>query len=393
MAREWPARTRLKLPGPADRFVQRPLDVRQQVLRVLRADREADEALRHGVAAPTAPALGGGTYPAETRRVVDQPQRGEEALRRLPVGQLERHHRTEAPHLAHGDPVRRVGGQSGIPQPGDLVPPGQHLGEGQSRGALPVDAQLERRERTVGEPGLHRARDGPDDLAPAPYVGGQQGITAGDMAQQDVAVPGHALGVAGHREVRAELQRALADRGGQGVVDGDQRTCLVRHRHQPTDVADVQPRVGRALDPQQLRPLKECQLGIAAGRRGPDLDAEGRQLLPYERQRLVAVVRQHHGVARADLGEQYGGDRRHTGGEHCCAHLLAGRLQLADGPLQMGPGRVGVPAVGVGTHRLAGEVEVRGEDRTGQGRLVLLRFGKPGAYRARSVAHGAHAAP
>lgn len=245
----------------------------------------------------------------------------------------------------------------------------------------------------MGEPGLHRARDRSDHLAPAPYVGGQQGIAAGDMAQQDVSVPGHALGVTGDREVRAELQRALADRGGQGVVDGDQRARLVRGGHEAADVADVEARVGGALDPQQLRPLKECQLGVAAGRRGADLDAEGRQLLPYERQRLVAVVRQHHGVPGADLGEQYGGDRRHPGGEDRGAHVLAGRLQLADGPLQVGPRRVGVPAIGVGAHRFAGEVEVRCEDRPGQGRFVLLRLGKAGAYRARAVAHGAHAAP
>ena len=55
-------------------------------------------------------------------------------------------------------------------------------------------------------------------------------------------------------------------------------------------------------------------------------------------------------------------------------------------PLQQGPGRVLVAAVGVGAGGVAGQVVVGGEDRTGQGRLVLDRLGQPGPHRARAVA-------
>jgi hypothetical protein len=49
------------------------------------------------------------------------------------------------------------------------------------------------------------------------------GVGSADVAELDVAVPGHGLGVIGDGEVCAELERSLPDRAGGGVVDGERR--------------------------------------------------------------------------------------------------------------------------------------------------------------------------
>ena len=112
---------------------------------------------------------------------------------------------------------------------------------------------------------------------------------------------------------------------------------------EPADVADVEPRVGGRLDPQQPRAVEPVELRVPAGGGGPHLDAVRLQLFPDQGQGLVAVVGQDHHVAGARLGQQYGRDRGHPGGEDRGLDLLPRRLQLADGPLQVGPGRVGAP--------------------------------------------------
>ncbi|CAM5654650.1 hypothetical protein STENM327S_03271 [Streptomyces tendae] len=203
---------------------------------------------------------------------------------------------------------------------------------------------------------------------------------------------GELLGAAGHREVGAELQRALSERGGEGVVDGDQGATRVRRLDQPPYVAHVEPRVRRRLDPQQLRPVQDVQLGVLAGRRGAHLDAVRLQLRAGQRQRLVAVVGQDGGVAGAQLGEEHRGDRGHARGEDQCLHAgLSRRLQLADGALETGPRRVLVAAVGVRAGRVARQVEVGGEHRPGQGGLVLDGFRAAPARTARVPSPGPEA--
>ena len=62
------------------------------------------------------------------------------------------------------------------------------------------------------------------------------------VAEHDVVVACERLGVAGQGEVGAELQRALAERGGGGVVDGDERARAWRGGGERGDVADVESR-------------------------------------------------------------------------------------------------------------------------------------------------------
>ena len=149
------------------------------------------------------------------------------------------------------------------------------------------------------------------------------------------------------------------------------RAARVRRLGEPPYVAHVEPRVRRGLDPQQPRAVEHVELGVAAGRRGAHLDAVRLQLLAQQGQRLVAVVGQDDGVAGAQLGEEHRGDGGHAGGEdERLDAVLAGCLQLADGALQQGPGRVLVAAVGVRARwaRPAGGSGRRRPDRAGSAR-------------------------
>ena len=112
-------------------------------------------------------------------------------------------------------------------------------------------------------------------------------------------MPGELLGATGHGEVGAELQRALAERCRQGVVDGDQGAARVCRRGEPSYVAHVESRVGRGLDPQQPGAVENVELSVAAGRGGAYLDAVRLQLVPDQGQRLVAVAGQDDGVPGA----------------------------------------------------------------------------------------------
>lgn len=163
--------------------------------------------------------------------------------------------------------------------------------------------------------------------------------------------------------------------------------------HEAAYVAHVEPGVGRGLDPQQAGPVEGRELGVVTGRSGAHVDPVRLQLLTQQGQRLVAVVRQDHGVAGVRLGEEDGGDRRHAGGEDDGVHVLAGSFQFPDRAFQQRPGRVGVTAVRVGALDVAGEVEVGGEDRSGQGRLVLDGLGQSGPDGAGAVAESGRTGP
>ena len=95
----------------------------------------------------------------------------------------------------------------------------------------------------------------------------------GDVAQQDVAVAGHGLGVGGDGEVRAERERTLAERGRGGVVDGHQRAGAVRAFAQRDDVADLHGRVAGRLDPEQPRAFQVIALRVIGGGREAHDDA------------------------------------------------------------------------------------------------------------------------
>ena len=116
--------------------------------------------------------------------------------------------------------------------------------------------------------------------------------------------PGQGLGVAGDGEVGAEREGALPERGGGGVVDGQQRAGGVGGRGGGAEVAHVEAGVGGGLDEQQRRAVQHAVGPRARGGHLADLDAERGELGVGEGTGdVVAVGRQD------DRGTGPGGER------------------------------------------------------------------------------------
>src|SRR3954452_13397868 len=94
----------------AERLVQRPRDIGEEVGRCLTADAEADEALPHVVPAPARATLRRRVHAPEARGLGDQLAGGKEPLRALAAAYVEGHDRPEAAHLPGRQLVARVVG-------------------------------------------------------------------------------------------------------------------------------------------------------------------------------------------------------------------------------------------------------------------------------------------
>ena len=200
-------------------------------------------------------------------------------------------------------------------------------------------------------------------------------------------MPGELLGAAGHGEVGAEFQRALAERRREGVVDGDEGALRVCGLGEPPDVAHVQARVRRA----SRSTAASRRRGRRAGRRRRSARCAPRCRTPPAARAPGAAPGSRRRAGRP-RPRRAAGRRAPTRWRPCRRRTRAsrrrppGRLQLADGALQEGPGGVLVAAVGVRAGGLARQMEVGGEHRAGQGRFVLDRLGQPGPHRAGAVA-------
>ena len=87
-----------------------------------------------------------------------------------------------------------------------------------------------------------------------PLVEGATGIRAGgdDGAEEHVAVAGEVLRHRVHDDVGAVLERALEQRGREGVVDDREDPALAGRREQRGQVGDLEQGVGRRLEPEQV---------------------------------------------------------------------------------------------------------------------------------------------
>ena len=164
------------------------------------------------VAAPARAALGVGVQAAEARRRRHQLaglQEGVGAGVRADV---------EADDRAHARPAHVA----------DVVAGAQGVGERARVGLLALEAQAERRQRAMRQPRLERPRDRARGDPPLAQRRGALVVGHRDGAQDEVAVAAEVLGGAHHRVVRAELERALAQRPRERVVDRHDRAARVR---------------------------------------------------------------------------------------------------------------------------------------------------------------------
>ena len=239
----------------------------------------------------------------------------------------------------------------------------QQLGDRLRVFRLPRQAQVERGQAAMNEPGLHRPGDGADQRAPLPHRLEQLRVAHRDMAEHDVAVAVEGLGVRRHREVGAVTQRRLAEHRRRRVVDGEQRAGGMHPRGERLDVADVEAGVARCLDPDQL---DAAEIGARHRRRRhqPHRHAPARQVgLRIRAGREVAVVGHDDGVARLHEGRQHGGGGGDARGE---SQRRSG-LELLDDAFERRPGRVVEAAVLVlDAFLVARQMEGAGEHRAGE---------------------------
>src|SRR5215217_2220912 len=237
---------------------QGPREVFRQVIWVFEPDREPQQVLGGG--GPRSlygrPVLDVAVRPPEASRPREHPDVGSHGHRALPVAlHEEREHPTEEGHLLGGHPVPGVRLEPGVEDLGDRGVPVQETRDprrvlrvrphavGQGLDAPEGQPALEGR----GDPPALRVLDLPD-LPERPVV------ALGDHhPSHHVRVAAQVLRRRVHHQVGPELEGALQDRRGPGVVAGEQGPCLPGDLRDPADVGDLQAGIRGRLDPEQPR--------------------------------------------------------------------------------------------------------------------------------------------
>ncbi len=134
-----------------------------------------------------------------------------------------------------------------------------------------------------------------------------------DVPEHEIGVTGQGLRVARHREVGTEGERLLDEARGGGVVDRDERRCLMRLPAERRDVDDLEGRVARRLQPQEARADELLGEGARRGRVPAHLHATHGEVVEREPARsVVAVGRHDEHVARPPRALEDGRHRRHA---------------------------------------------------------------------------------
>ncbi len=209
---------------------------------------------------------------------------------------------------------------------------------------------------------LQPTRSGAGQHAPGPQPLGQRRVGGDRETEQQVGVPADELRGAVHDHARAQGERALQQGSGEGVVHHHERV----RRAQRRQVGHVHQRVGRRLEPEQVRAG-----GGVEGRGGvgdvdqPDRPPAGPFTVGQQgADRAVGVGGRHH--PRAD-GQQV--DDGRGGGHPRRERRGSTTLKRPDGVFQGLPAGGGVVA---GVLPRAG-VEAGREDRRDVQRLTRTR--------------------
>ena len=212
----------------------------------------------------------------------------------------------------------------------------------------------------------------------------RSGSATATVPRIEVAVAGEVLGRARHRVVGAELQRALAQRARQRVVDGDDRALGVGLGGERARSSTSSPGFEGDSSPHERRTRQRRPHRVVGGGHEPHLHPVGREHVAGDRaDARIGVRRSHEHVAGMQRRDDHGARGRHPRGEDDAL----GALELAERILQARPRRVVVAPVvearGVGG---PGEVVGRREGRARQERLAVGGRGQAGVGGARGVA-------
>src|SRR5919199_1615102 len=120
-------------------------------------------------------------------------------------------------------------------------------------------------------------------------------------------MPAQVLGRAVVDDVGAQLERTLAVRAGERVVDGHQDVALVRQLGHGGDIDQLEQRVGRAFKPDQFRALLERGLDVVRARSIHKCETQPGPLehaMEQSERAAVHIVRGDDVVARLEQMQQ-----------------------------------------------------------------------------------------
>src|SRR5581483_11808886 len=123
-----------------------------------------------------------------------------------------------------------------------------------------LDAEAERLDPAQREPAVLRARHGADRVLEELELLVERLVARHERAAEDVRVAVDVLGRRVEHDVRSELERALDDRRRERVVDDDERSLRAGELRAGGYVRDLEERVRRRLEPEELRLLRERRL-------------------------------------------------------------------------------------------------------------------------------------
>src|SRR5262245_24782974 len=190
----------------------------------------------------------------------------EERIRSLARSKVKADDRTEGPHLARCDRMARMVWQTRIVDTANAGVGAKKIRDLQCGCALTSQAQRQRRQGSVCQPRFHRAWDRAVLCTPRAHCPGSLLISCCDVAEHEIAVAREGFGVGSDHIVGAECQRLLEIRSCSRVIDDDQHAVSPSGLDQTPNVADVEVRVARRLDPQQPSPFEYFCLSIASCR-------------------------------------------------------------------------------------------------------------------------------
>src|SRR6185295_18742242 len=328
---------------------ERLREIFDQVIGVLEADGDAEQALR----GPGVGAFDGGAVldqaldPAQAGRAGEDPELHRHLERAGAAAlDLEREHAAEARHLAGGDLVARMIGETGEVDPEDGGVPGEELGEDEGILAVRAHPGGERPHAPQHEPAVERRGAGSRGRLDPPDALPELALLAGDESPaEDVAVAAEVLRRRMEDEIRPEVERALEHGGRPGVVDQSRGAVGSCQRGERSDVRDAEERIRRGLDPDQTRlpPQRLLDLGDLVHAYDARLEPPAAEGLEQEVARAVKdVVRDDHVVARRErLEERRGGGR--AGRE---SRRLGSPLERGESSLEIAAVRLALAGVG-----------------------------------------------
>ena len=228
---------------------------------------------------------------------------------------VEGEHAAEPAHLAAGQFVARMAGQSGVVDGGDLRMPGEHPCDLPSVRVVLLHPQRERLGTPQEEPGIERRQNRTRGVLEVFEAGQVLGVARHQDPADAIAMSVQVLGGGVHHDVGPQLEGPLEIGGHEGVVHHHHGACGASGRRESLEIRDPQQRVRGRFEEQHRGPgvqFADRAGGVARVHPG-EIEPPGAQhVLAHPVGAAVAVVGgDDPAAARHQLEGHH--DRRHSG--------------------------------------------------------------------------------